>query len=77
MSGLLPDQGPCQLPWSPHSALARTAALMLVCVGGNSRDAGPSPVGPSPCAQGAGVCRGPSQVSDPPTTWQAARLCSI
>ena len=51
MSGLLPDQGPCQLPRSSHSILARTAALRLVCVGG-TLGVPALPPGPLPVCSG-------------------------
>lgn len=42
------------------------------CVLGGLSGCQPSPLVPSPCAQGAGMHWGPSQESDPRTTWEAA-----
>ena len=59
-SGLLPDQGPCQLPRSSHSILARTAALMLVCVGGTLGVPAPPPWSPPRVLRGQGCAGGPA-----------------
>lgn len=63
MSGLLPDQESLSAPLTGARTVPwpRTAALMLVCVGGNSRDAGPSPVGPSHVLRGQEYAGGPAR----------------